>query len=177
MREDARSAAARRAAIAAQIQADTGVNEPMIERLIRGFYMRVRNDDVLGPIFAAKIDDWEPHLRKMCAFWSSVALMSGRYHGQPMAKHLPLPIDARHFDRWFALFEESARGLCPPEAAEHFVMLAHRGESGARCRQRSRCVPSQGRAIHGGLNNRESQAGPAPGHPVGKGRNMNLKVA
>jgi hemoglobin len=126
MREDARSAAARRAAITAQIQADTGVNEPMIERLIRGFYMRVRDDDVLGPIFAAKIDDWEPHLQKMCAFWSSVALMSGRYHGQPMAKHLPLPIDARHFDRWLALFEESARDLCPPEAAEHFVMLARR---------------------------------------------------
>jgi len=126
MREDARSAAARRAAITAQIQADTGVNEPMLERLIRGFYMRVRNDDVLGPIFAAKIDDWEPHLQKMCAFWSSVALMSGRYHGQPMAKHLPLPIDARHFDRWLALFEESARDLCPPEAAEHFVMLARR---------------------------------------------------
>ena len=50
----------------------------------------------------------------MCAFWSSVALMSGRYHGQPMAKHLPLPIDARHFDRWLALFETTARDLCPP---------------------------------------------------------------
>ena len=174
MREDARSAAARRAAIAAQIQADTGVNEPMIERLIRGFYMRVRNDDVLGPIFAAKIDDWEPHLQKMCAFWSSVTLMSGRYHGQPVAKHLPLPIDARHFDRWLALFKESARDLCPPEAAEHFVMLARRiaESSGVRCRQRSRCVPSQGRAMRGGMNNRELQAEPAPGHPVGKGRNM-----
>ena len=130
MREDARSAAARRAAITAQIQADTGVNEPMLERLIRGFYMRVRNDDVLGPIFAAKIDDWEPHLQKMFAFWSSVALMSGHYHGQPMAKHLPLPIDARHFDRWLTLFADTARDVCPPAAAERFTLLSHRvGES------------------------------------------------
>ena len=126
MSEDAHSAAARRAAITAQIQAETGIDEAMIERLVRGFYARVRDDEVLGPIFAAKIADWEPHLQKMCAFWSSVALMSGRYHGQPMAKHLPLPIDARHFDRWLTLFEEAARDLCPPRAAEHFVMLARR---------------------------------------------------
>lgn len=139
MSEDARSAAARRAAITAQIQTETGIDETMIDQLVRGFYARVRDDDVLGPIFAAKIDDWEPHLQRMCAFWSSVALMSGRYHGQPMAKHLPLPIDARHFDRWLALFENTARGLCPPKAADHFLMLAGRiaeslelGVAGAR---------------------------------------------
>ena len=47
-----------------------------------------------------------PHL---CAFWSSVALMSGRYHGQPMVAHLPLPIDTPHFDRWLEIFAETAR--------------------------------------------------------------------
>jgi hemoglobin len=45
---------------------------------------RVRDDAILGPIFVAKIKDREPHLQKMFAFWSSVALMSGRYHGQPI---------------------------------------------------------------------------------------------
>ena len=66
----------------------------------------------------------------MFAFWSSVALMSGRYHGQPMAKHVPLPIDARHFDRWLALFAETAREVCPPAAAERFTLLSCRvGES------------------------------------------------
>jgi hemoglobin len=62
----------------------------------------------------------------MCAFWSSVALLSGRYHGQPMEKHLPLPVDARHFDRWLALFEETARQACPPAAAAHVVERARR---------------------------------------------------
>ncbi|MGH6888351.1 MAG: group III truncated hemoglobin [Rhizomicrobium sp.] len=130
MSADAQTAAARRAAITAQIQAETGIDEVMIERLVRGFYARVRDDATLGPIFAARIDDWEPHLQKMCAFWSSVALMSGRYHGQPMAKHLPLPVDARHFDRWLALFAETARDVCPPPAAERFILLSQRvGES------------------------------------------------
>jgi hemoglobin len=50
-----------------------------------------------------------------------------------------LPIDARHFDRWLALFERAAREVCPPKAADHFVMLARRiaeslevGVAGAR---------------------------------------------
>jgi hemoglobin len=85
---------------------------------------------LIGPVFAARIADWEPHLQQMFAFWSSVALMTGRYHGQPMRKHLPLPVDGRHFDRWLALFEATAREICPPKAAEHFIERAHRiGES------------------------------------------------
>jgi hemoglobin len=55
-----------------------------------------------------------------------VALLSGLYHGRPTEKHLPLPIDARHFDRWLQLFEETADEVCPPVAAAHFIERAHR---------------------------------------------------
>jgi hemoglobin len=81
MSDHADTAEARRAAITSQIQAETGIDEAMIERLVRSFYARVRDDGILGPIFAAKIEEWEAHLQKMFAFWSSVALMTGRYHG------------------------------------------------------------------------------------------------
>ena len=118
--------AERRAQITAEIVARTGITEEMIERLVRGFYAKVRRDAVLAPVFESRIQDWEPHLERMFAFWSSVALMSGRYHGSPMAKHMPLPIDAGHFDRWLALFEETAREVCPPEAEAHFVERARR---------------------------------------------------
>ena len=118
--------AERREQITAGIVARTGITEEMIERLVRGFYAKVRTDAVLAPVFAARIADWEPHLMRMCAFWSSVALMSGRYHGTPMAKHTPLPVDAGHFDRWLELFEEAAGEICPPTAAAHFVELARR---------------------------------------------------
>ena len=117
---------ARRAEMTARIARETGIDEAMIERLVRGFYAKVQADALLGPVFAARIADWEPHLQRMCAFWSSVALMSGRYHGQPMQAHLPLPVDAAHFDRWLALFEETARELCPPVAADHFIERARR---------------------------------------------------
>src|SRR5258708_7164285 len=84
-------------AITAAIQAETGIDEIMIDQLVRRFYAKIQSDEVLGPIFAARITDWEPHLQRMTAFWSSVALMSGRYHGQPMQVHLGLPVDADHF--------------------------------------------------------------------------------
>lgn len=123
---EVRSAEQRRAEITAAIQQETGIDEALIERLVRGFYARVREDAFIGPVFEARIKDWEPHLQQMFAFWSSVALMTGRYHGQPMRKHLPLPVDARHFDRWLALFEATARDLCSPKAAEHFIERARR---------------------------------------------------
>ena len=119
-------AAARRAAIVDQIRAETGIDEAMIARLVDGFYDRVRADPLLGPVFNARIEDWAPHLEQMRLFWSSVALMSGVYHGRPMPKHLPLPVDARHFDRWLELFEATARDLCPPAAADHFIERARR---------------------------------------------------
>lgn len=116
----------RRATIIAQIRETTGIDETMIVELVDAFYDKVRSDPLLGPIFDARIHDWDFHLQRMYAFWSSVALMSGVYNGQPMAKHIPMPVDARHFDRWLALFEETATELCPPVAADHFIERARR---------------------------------------------------
>lgn len=115
----------RRIAYAAEVQAATGIDEPMIRQLVHAFYDRVRADALLGPIFAARISDWTPHLERMCTFWSSVMLMSGRYHGRPMPAHAPLPINAAHFDHWLRLFTETAHAICPPAAAEQFVAKAH----------------------------------------------------
>ncbi len=112
--------------ITADIVERTGIDDAMIDRLVRSFYGKVRADALLAPVFNARIADWEPHLRRMCEFWSSVALMTGIYHGRPMEKHLPLPVDSRHFDRWLQLFEQTAREVCPPAAAAHFIERARR---------------------------------------------------
>lgn len=117
---------AHRNLIIADIVARTGIDDEMIDRLVRAFYARARLDPLLGPIFDCHVGDWEAHFAKMREFWSSVALMSGRYHGQPMAAHLPLPIDTPHFDRWLELFAAAAQEICPPAAAAHFIERAHR---------------------------------------------------
>ena len=126
MEHEFRSAGERRAGMVAETRKETGIDEAMIETVVRAFYARVRKDPLLAPIFELRISDWEPHLDAMFAFWSSLTLQTGRYHGQPMAKHMRLLVDARHFDRWLALFEETARDLCPPAAGERFIERARR---------------------------------------------------
>lgn len=112
--------------IIAEIVERTGIDAAMIERLVRSFYASARRDPLIGPIFESHVHNWDAHLARMCDFWSSVALMSGRYHGQPMAAHTPLPIDTPHFNRWLELFAQAALDVCPPQAAAHFIERAHR---------------------------------------------------
>jgi len=99
-----------------------GIDEAMIRRQVHTFYGRVRLDAVLGPIFNAAIADWDEHLVKLCDFWSSVLLMTGRFKGSPMAAHARRPdIEDAHFPLWLDLFERTAREVCPPPAADLFV--------------------------------------------------------
>jgi hemoglobin len=120
------AAAPSRDLIVADLVARTGIDEPMIDRLVRAFYGRARLDPLLGPVFEHNVHDWEGHLGRICAFWSSVALMSGRYRGQPMLAHQRLPIDTPHFDRWLEIFAETAQAVCPAPAASWFLERAYR---------------------------------------------------
>lgn len=126
MSEDRQDAATRRNLIVADTVERTGIDAAMIERLVRSFYDRARRDPLIGPIFEHTVSHWDAHLARMCDFWSSVALMSCRYHGQPMTAHLPLQIDTPHFDRWLEIFAETACEVCPPPAAAHFIDRAYR---------------------------------------------------
>lgn len=116
----------RRSRLTRDMKERTGIDERMIAALMTAFYAQVRRDPLIGPIFEEKIEDWDAHLEKLCAFWSSVMLMTGRYHGRPMQVHMSLPIGNEHFDRWLALFETTAKTICPPPAAAHFIERAHR---------------------------------------------------
>jgi hemoglobin len=103
------------------------ITEESIRSLVDGFYGKVRLDSELGPIFeraiGSSIEAWKPHLQKMYDFWSSITLFSGRYSGQPMRKHLDLPpFPLELFDRWLALFHETADELFAPELSQVFKL-------------------------------------------------------
>ncbi|WGM39792.1 group III truncated hemoglobin [Caulobacter sp. NIBR1757] len=103
-----------------------GIDEAMIRQLVHAFYDRVRRDPAIGPIFERAIGEtWDAHLAKLCDFWSSVMLATGRFQGRPMQAHNRLPdIRTEHFGRWLSLFEATARDVCPPAAAALFVERA-----------------------------------------------------
>jgi hemoglobin len=117
--------AERRVAITRGIQAATGLDDAILEHLIRSFYAAARQDEVIGHLFD-HVQDWEKHITKITTFWSSVALLTGRYHGQPLAAHSPLPLDPSHFARWLVLFEQTARETCSPAGADYLMEKARR---------------------------------------------------
>ena len=110
------------------VEKSAEITEESIRRLVDAFYLKVRADAALGPIFATAIPgDWQPHLEKMVAFWSSVMLTSGRYKGNPVAKHLVIPgMTPELFTRWLALFDAACRELFNDDVRAAFRGKAER---------------------------------------------------
>lgn len=117
--------AQRRAELSREITARTGLDAASIEAFLRAFYGAARQDGLLGPAFAG-VADWERHIAQITAFWCSVALMSGDYHGQPLRAHAHLALTPDHFAAWLALFERIARDKLTPAGAEHMLDRARR---------------------------------------------------
>ena len=77
--------------------------------LVRTFYVKVKADDLLGPIFNnAENFSWEIHIPIMINFWETIILDTGSYTGNTLQVHLDLhrrhPLTKEHFDRWKLLF-------------------------------------------------------------------------
>ena len=103
-----------------------GITELAIAALVERFYAKARRDPMIGPVFDTAVEDWDTHLRTLRDFWSSVMLTTGRYKGNPMAAHVRHPIEPAFFDRWLALWRETAAELFAPAIAERFRDKAER---------------------------------------------------
>ncbi|WP_138933532.1 group III truncated hemoglobin [Roseovarius arcticus] len=106
-----------------------GIDDPYLSRMVDEFYARVRADGRLGPIFEAEIgEDWGPHLERMKRFWSSVALNTGNYSGEPVVVHQGLSgVERGDFDLWLKLFRATLQDTAStPEAVEYMMIRAER---------------------------------------------------
>lgn len=104
-----------------------GIDEAYISELVETFYAKVRQDPNLGPVFERVVhDNWEPHLTKMKAFWTSVILRTGEYKGKPMVAHSHvIGGKPEHFEIWLEIFAQTLDQTAPsPEAAELFLSRA-----------------------------------------------------
>lgn len=103
-------------------------NRTDIELLVRSFYNKVNQDSLLSPVFnEVAAVHWESHLPVMYDFWSTMLLGDKSYKGNPFPKHIPLPINKVHFDRWLMLFLETVD--------EHFS-----GETAGEAKMRARSI-------------------------------------
>jgi hemoglobin len=140
----------------------SSLDESKLAALVDRFYDRVRIDPLLGPVFNPRVDDWDAHKVLMTSFWATVALRSGHYRGNPLAKHQPLPIDVGHFQRWLALWRKTANDLLDAESATLMVGYAERIGYGMRV----------GMGLSGHLRGRESGIPIRARQPDGVGATM-----
>lgn len=106
-----------------------------VEFLVRAFYEKVYQDELLAPMFVEVAGvDMEHHVPKMFVFWKHVILDVGQYEGNAYMVHHRLnrkrALEAHHFERWLGLFRANLD--------EHFAgpnvekaMRAARGIGGA----------------------------------------------
>jgi hemoglobin len=119
---EAREYAARKRAEKRAAAEEIGVDADYIDHFVETFYGKIREDGLLGPIFAERIANWPAHLARMKAFWRSVLHNSGEFAGNPMLKHLAIPgLELRHFSHWLELFYETLREAAPTSEATALV--------------------------------------------------------
>ena len=76
-----------------------------IKLLVDTFYERIRENELLGPIFNERMQErWPIHLEKMYKFWQTVLLQEHTYYGSPFPPHAKLPVSPEHFERWLSLW-------------------------------------------------------------------------
>jgi hemoglobin len=90
-----------------------------ISLLVKAFYAKVREDEMLGPIFAQHLskEQWPEHLEKLTDFWESNLFGVAKFRGNPVEKHLKVDktanytIEQVHFGRWLQLWLETIDSL------------------------------------------------------------------
>lgn len=107
------------------VSSSRGVTREMIAHVVDDFYTMCRADPMVGPVFNARIHDWDAHLATIRSFWASALLRSGEYSGRPLQAHLGIDtLEPRHFSVWLRLFREAVQRNCPKEAEAAFMDAA-----------------------------------------------------
>lgn len=109
------------------------ITPDQIARVVSVFYAAVRRHEVLGPVFAAHVEDWPEHEEKIARFWRNAILREGGYDGNPMRVHMAAgDVRAEHFAPWLMLFDETLRRTLPEDLARQWSALVHRIGAGLR---------------------------------------------
>lgn len=108
-----------------------GANAPAyddaeLRSMIVAFYTRACADEMLGPIFAEHVTDWEAHFDTMVRFWSSAVMRTGGYAGRPIEKHQFGGLGPQHFGRWLELWQETAVESLGAARAKPFTDMGNR---------------------------------------------------
>ncbi len=102
-----------------------------IEALLRRFYGRVLDDDLLAePFTEVRAKGLDSHIPVMCDFWETVLFRAGRYKGSALHVHRDVhgrtPLSGRHFVRWLTAWQDTVDEMYCGPVAEHAKVQASR---------------------------------------------------
>jgi len=88
------------------------VGEETLRAMVRGFYDRVREDPMIGPMYPP--DDWVGAEKRLAdfliyRFGGSSAYLDERGHPRLRMRHMPFAIGGAERDRWLALMDAAMR--------------------------------------------------------------------
>lgn len=103
-------------------------NRADVSKLVVAFYEKIKQDQVLGPIFNGMILNWDAHLEHLTTFWESSLFISKklehRYVGNPLDVHVNVDaytnhaINEMHFGIWLNYWSQTVDLLYCGENAE-----------------------------------------------------------
>jgi hemoglobin len=104
------------------------LTEQSIRQMVDTFYLRVRQDAELGPIFENRLaGKWDAHMPRMYAFWTKLLLGTGDFQSDVFGKHMSLEnLQKEHFARWLTLFRETAVEVLGRDAGKRATDIADR---------------------------------------------------
>jgi hemoglobin len=104
------------------------LDESGLQRLVHAFYQKVRQDELLSPVFERVLhDQWEVHLPRMVDFWCTFVLGQKRFTGNVYGKHMVLQdVRREHLLRWLTLWHIQLTELFTPQAAQPLSEAAQR---------------------------------------------------
>ena len=93
--------------------------------LVSSFYEKVKKDELLGPFFNDRIEDWDEHLDKLTTFWESSLFLKTKYYGDPLEAHIKVDkqhdhtISEHHFGVWLNLWLQTIDELFEGDYAQN----------------------------------------------------------
>lgn len=102
-----------------------------IEALLRRFYGRVLEDEVLSePFTNVRTKGLESHIPVMADFWETMLFRAGLYRGRVLDAHRGVhdrtAVSSRHFLRWLTMWNDTVDAMYRGPIAEHAKVQAGR---------------------------------------------------
>ena len=94
-------------------------NRGDVNKLVSEFYIIIRKDNMLGPIFNHHLTDeqWPTHIEKLTDFWVTNLFGEVCFKGNPSKAHIEVDkylnhgMNQNHFNRWLQLWAATIDSL------------------------------------------------------------------